>query len=528
MIKNEENQVFHKLTAMRLLFFPDGRIYNYSKTQFIKAEEIPNVTIKGGIIADEAGKGKTIQLLSLCSVRNIPTLVLVPNHLKTHWVSELSKHFTKSPCIEIVGFDDYDFKMLEGKARIVVDEIHLIYSDDRYSRLYDMLCRTKALYKWGITATPFTGKNCIHKIVQFLTDQQFLYQEFERYTHYSDLFIRLFRRNVGKNIMDEIQLPPLEFQNHILDFNEIEKSIYESERSANQNSNEMDLRIYCCDVMTKFGNTQVMNEDTLRTAVLDNFRDLYEVEKSKLEVLKQSLERIKAQENQEEQRNNRMHYEQLIRSQDEVVRNREIPFNMLTTLLKEQKECAICCMEITGNYCILKKCIHYNCEVCLKSWLSRSKICPTCRSSDVDYFLMGNSQTTNPYSTKIMKLLEIIKESKRRIIVFTQFERIISKLIEVLSIEGISAREFDEKNIEDFRKSNFQVLILSSKNNACGLDLSFISDIVIFEPIAGNYVKDVEKQIVARIHRINQVSICKVHRLIIRNTIEETIYQEFL
>ena len=68
-----------------------------------------------------------------------------------------------------------------------------------------------------------------------------------------------------------------------------------------------------------------------------------------------------------------------------------------------------------------------------------------------------------------------------------------------------------------FRNKELQVLILSSKDESCGLDLSFVSDIIIFEPILGNYVKDIEKQIVGRIYRINQISECNVHRLIINN-----------
>ena len=72
----------------------------------------------------------------------------------------------------------------------------------------------------------------------------------------------------------------------------------------------------------------------------------------------------------------------------------------------------------------------------------------------------------------------------------------------------------------------YQILILSSKNEACGLDLSFVSDIIIFEPILGNYVKDIEKQIVGRIYRINQISECNVHRLMIKDTIEEQIYAD--
>jgi SNF2 family DNA or RNA helicase len=131
-----------------------------------------------------------------------------------------------------------------------------------------------------------------------------------------------------------------------------------------------------------------------------------------------------------------------------------------------------------------------------------------------------------------MKLLEIIKSVPRQFIIFTQFGNIITKLISILNKEDITANSFSIPNIEAFRNKDMRVLILSSKDEACGLDLSFVSDIIIFEPIyypervssIGNYVKDVEKQIVGRIYRINQISECNVHRLMIKDTIEEQIY----
>ena len=58
-----------------------------------------------------------------------------------------------------------------------------------------------------------------------------------------------------------------------------------------------------------------------------------------------------------------------------------------------------------------------------------------------------------------------------------------------------------------------------------GLDLTYYSNVIIFEPFV-NYIysREKEKQIIGRIHRINQTKPVNVYRLIIKNTIEEEIY----
>ena len=183
--------------------------------------------------------------------------------------------------------------------------------------------------------------------------------------------------------------------------------------------------------------------------------------------------------------------------------------------------------DIKKTYAILTKCNHYFCVACLESALKRKQNCPYCRSTNIKYITITNDIVI-PYSSKIIKLLEIIKSVPRQFIIFTQFGNIITKLINILNKEDISANSFSIPNIEAFRNKEIQVLILSSKDEACGLDLSFVSDIIIFEPIIGNYVKDIEKQIVGRIYRINQISECNVHRLIIKDTIEEQIYRDIL
>lgn len=70
--------------------------------------------------------------------------------------------------------------------------------------------------------------------------------------------------------------------------------------------------------------------------------------------------------------------------------------------------------------------------------------------------------------------------------------------------------------------SNSKVLILSSIYNASGIDLSHISNIIITEPFEKMiYGTEIEKQLVGRLHRINQKNSINVYKLIIKDTIEQ-------
>lgn len=80
--------------------------------------------------------------------------------------------------------------------------------------------------------------------------------------------------------------------------------------------------------------------------------------------------------------------------------------------------------------------------------------------------------------------------------------------------------------LEDFNSIHKpQVLLMSSESMSSGLDLTYYSNVIIFEPFINYmYSREKEKQIIGRIHRINQTKLVNVFRLIIKNTIEEEIY----
>jgi len=149
------------------------------------------------------------------------------------------------------------------------------------------------------------------------------------------------------------------------------------------------------------------------------------------------------------------------------------------------------------------------------------------------YTITNLNQIKLKYSTKIDKLLDILHSTPNptdKVIIYTQFDNMIEKLVQTLNLEGIGSIQFeDPRQIEEFRNNvSKRVLIISSVKNASGIDLSFVSNIVIFEPIIGDtlYLKDIEKQIVGRIYRINQTKDINVYRFIVKDTIEYEIFQK--
>jgi SNF2 family DNA or RNA helicase len=72
------------------------------------------------------------------------------------------------------------------------------------------------------------------------------------------------------------------------------------------------------------------------------------------------------------------------------------------------------------------------------------------------------------------------------------------------------------------------VLLLSSESNAEGINLSMFDKLIIFEPFEDHmYSKEIEKQLIGRIHRVGRIKRVDVFRLITNKTIEEEIYSQF-
>jgi SNF2 family DNA or RNA helicase len=538
MVERENNLPQVRLSESRLLHFPDGRLYDYQGKTFVREEDIPLYTIRGGINFDEVGLGKTLQMLLLCSLRPCSTLIVVPDHLKQQWFQEMEKHFTDPLEITIKTFSEIKGEV-SGYERIIVDEYHELTLNHV---LFSKLCKTGAKYKWGVSGTAFNNIsiNPLFSILNFLTEGGFKSNFIVKYIYYQDIYKNFFVRNKAESI---IELPECQIDNHLLDFTDIERNIYQAELLAKTNADIDTLRKICCDVILKFQDKEqnTFTKKQFMENVLAYFSEKMDDKKhqldaatEKLESVERKLEEYLSAKDREELAMTKNRFISEVSRCKEDYEDRKRSYLFLKSSFEGKKEmCAICCEEIGTNYTILS-CGHYFHNSCHEGWLkfSNNRNCAMCRKQFSNAYEIKDDEIPQQlYSTKLNELKRIV-EGNNKTIIFTQFPDLIEKLQNFLNSLGINALLLDgniEEKIAKFRSAECRVLILSSMVNSSGLNLQFCQNIVIFEPIKGDYVflREVEKQVVGRIMRIGQQEKCNVSRLIIKDTIEEEIYSQY-
>lgn len=555
MLDIESNLPRYDITNHKKYYFPDGRIFNYYLQTF--EENVSTIQIRGGIIMDDVGVGKTLQMITLClETPHIKTCIIVPDHLVTHWKSQIELHSTvKINSVEIISFSA--FQCSYEYDRIIIDEIHILYMNNTYAKLWKELIHYNCQYKWGLSATPFPVDYSILNLLQFLSCQELTYKTAERFVRFYPLYYKIFRKNTLASISNEIQLPDMFISNNFINFNSIEKIIYDGEMTAKNSTNQLTLREICCDVILKFSSdNKPLTFDEFNRYVIQDFKDKYDVEVTKQESYKSQVDKclnkletlcennpneflhiinnfshyISNNPKINEHINNLKHFKNLFDEQTKVKNNRLSSYNFIKSQMESVSDCPICFESLENSVISVTSCSHIFCHPCLQSWLDAGyRNCPNCKQSicSDNIHKVTNIETFNVnYSSKITKLIEICKNMNQQVIVFTQFDKLISKISHILNIEHISNIVYNNNNLNELK--NHQVVILSSNRNAAGLDLSFISNIIIFEPLIGTYsfLRDVEKQIIGRIHRINQKNNVNVIRFIISDTIEEEIYSK--
>lgn len=196
--------------------------------------------------------------------------------------------------------------------------------------------------------------------------------------------------------------------------------------------------------------------------------------------------------------------------------------------------CSICMDNFTIPISYLKKCGHYFCQQCLDSVFALSEKtikCPYCRQqSDKSDIVIVNEVADIVMSPKSHEVMKIIKESdpSNKYIIFTQFDKMFDKFDRLLNKYGINTMCYQNYLLCD-NKDPVQVILLSSSQNAEGINLSMFDQIIIYEPFEDSmYCREIEKQLIGRIHRVGRVGEVKVTRLITANTIEQDIYYKLM
>lgn len=135
--------------------------------------------------------------------------------------------------------------------RLVVDEIHEVYSNDKYNFMNNIIPCIKSSFRWAVTATPFIGDavEAISYLLDFLTGHQnqdgvkiLVQNDFVEF-----LSTECFRRNTKKSVQEEHKLPPIQEEIRWLKFTPTERMMYNA-FLANPNNDKFStyLRQLCC------------------------------------------------------------------------------------------------------------------------------------------------------------------------------------------------------------------------------------------------------------------------------------------
>ena len=137
----------------------------------------------------------------------------------------------------------------------------------------------------------------------------------------------------------------------------------------------------------------------------------------------------------------------------------------------------------------------------------------------------------NEESSKIKVIKEIIKdclENDKKILIFSQFTKVLKKISKRLEEENMSYLYLDGntnakdrlKLVNKFNNEKENIFLISLKAGGVGLNLTSANVVVHFDPW---WNPAVENQATDRAHRIGQKNVVEVIKLISKDTIEEKI-----
>lgn len=218
----------------------------------------------------------------------------------------------------------------------------------------------------------------------------------------------------------------------------------------------------------------------------------------------------------------------------------------------ENEMCSICINPITGEDVGVTKCGHMYCFQCIKEMIQSNPKCPQCmkpvKPNEI-YMISFEDLSQKPTSdeikdkislinkvgTKLANLIFYIKNSKDKVIVFSQWDDLLKKVGDTLDTYGIH-NVFcrgniwtRDKAIRDFTmKDNIKVIMLSSASAAAGTNLTSAKKVILLEPVSGTYEyrKNTERQAIGRAQRTGQTEQVTVVRFIIKDTVEEEIFND--
>ena len=468
---------------------------------------------------------------------------------------------------------------------VLLDEAHEIQNNAKGNVIKSVLLQLHSKYRWNVTGTPFAnGLDGFLALAQYNTDLHlrgntnfmtvFDLLEEGINDELIELSQRLYRCNTKDSVREEYSGNIISEHLHLLTFTPQERSIYDSHLQGAKNKYSDFLIRLCC-------HPELYNETR---ELIQNCKTLSEIQhvmldynQGKLKETRRSIRNIQSDIEYDEQKlAAEPDVERQTDIKTQIATNKRRLTNAKTLLesiqrtfnyLKSAIDAIECGREETCPICLdvieeltITKCGHKFCWECLQeTYSSRANRlnevkCPTCNhhmntnevyrfkpeTKCVETVSELDSIVNAVKSTKIGNIICYLKglrdsNSDDKIILFSQWDELLHKVGNYLQNHGLNivycnGTVYQRKRaITSFSKNtkdnNINIIMLSSRNAASGINLTAANKIVLLEPVYGSrdYRNNIESQAIGRADRIGQKRPIQVHRFIIKDTIEHDI-----
>ncbi|XP_057736990.1 putative SWI/SNF-related matrix-associated actin-dependent regulator of chromatin subfamily A member 3-like 1 [Arachis stenosperma] len=528
--------------------------------------------LRGGILADAMGLGKTLTLLSLIALDKVSgqrkgkkrrkieigessaTLVVCPPSVFSTWISQLEEHTVPGSLRTCMYYGDkraknaedlmdYDLVLTTYSTlsveeddpdspvkkvvwrRIILDEAHTIKNSN--ARQSKMVISLNAKRRWAVTGTPIqNGSLDLFSLMAFLHFEPFSIKSYWRslvqrplnqglqsgLSRLQVLMAAISLRRTKDNGL--LGVPPKTIETQYVELNSEERELYDR------------MKEEAMLLMRSF--TNGTNNFPVVLSMLLRLRQIC----TDSALCPSDLATTFRSTNLEDVSNNPELLQKLVEMLQEC----------------EDYECPICISPSADI--IITSCAHIFCRLCiLKSLQSSRSRCPLCRQalSESDLFsapiepskadsTSSSSSSDKKLSSKTSALIKFLKESREqkptaKSVVFSQFRKLLLLLEAPLKEAGFKTLRIDGSmtvkqranvidQFQDNKENGPTVLLASLRASGAGINLTAATTVYFMEPW---WNPAVEEQAMDRIHRIGQKEAVKIVRLVVLDSIEEKI-----
>ena len=558
----------------------NGQIYTNVATSFSLKNQKPTLA-SGGILSDDMGMGKTLEMLSLIAMdsnissKSKTTLIVAPVGVMSNWSGQIAHHIKPEHALRVLvyhgnnkkpmdadDFEEYDVVVTSygtlateyfprGKKnppsvprpqglfsvdwrRVILDEGHIIRNPQTKSALAasNLIARSR----WVLTGTPIVNNlKDLFSLVRFIG----LTGGLERLEIFNSVLIRplnqgdvtaslllqalmatiCLRRKKEMKFVD-LKLPELSEYVHRIDFLDHEKEKYEALQA--------EAKGLLKTVQRNQNNNHGKGQDTYRhlLEVLLRLRQVCNHWKLCGERVTSVLSALESQ-----------------KVVDLTPENRKALQDMLQVSVESREDCPICLEDLHNP--VITACAHVFGSECIERVIETQHRCPMCRAEPLELESLvrpavdlGETSDqpdidSDTSSSKVEALLSILKASSKKdgtkTVIFSQWTSFLNIIQAQLDANGYKYARIDGTMRTNQRDASLTALetdpectIMLASLAVCsvGLNLVAANQVILADSW---WAPAIEDQAVDRVHRLGQKKPTTVWRLVMNDSIEDQV-----